>query len=268
MKKQIVLITLFILIVSFLIRADVESPTSITKINSTRHNTSGTYLLSGGNASQAGNVTYLTIVAEGITKTWSAYYGNVTGTLLLENFDGQKIYEWNLPNPGGKVLATETAVSDWTDVHCWNWSVATAQGLHYSEWNTNLSAVGVDEINSTFNASFNYTTFYLAGKEFNAETGTVDGNRLGLCPGTQLFNNSQTAVPENHQYEEIILSTYAPDDTTDYEYNTLIYVALIERGGLGFTGEQIDFQIIVPNDGHGASPTTSDYYFYVELEAA
>ena len=88
-------------------------------------------------------------------------------------------------------------------------------------------------------------------------------NNDDLCPAVQLYNESESAAAATHQYEEIILQ-YGSVPSDD---PPLIYVALIEPDGLGLDGRQIDFEIIVPDDGHMNDTVVTPYYFYVELEA-
>ena len=44
-------------------------------------------------AAQAGNVTQLTITHIMITKRWQGYYGNVTGTITLDDADNNTMYD-------------------------------------------------------------------------------------------------------------------------------------------------------------------------------
>ena len=112
--------------------------------------------------------------------------------------------------------------------------------------------------------SHKYDEFYITGRRFSNTAGTMD-NHADLCPAVQLFDSTGAAGT----YEEIILGRYSPTATDDFEYTELIYMTLIEPTGTGFDGTQVDFELIVPQDGHnGGAGGTSDYYFYVELEAS
>ena len=61
-------------------------------------------------------------------------------------------------------------------------------------------------------------------------------------------------------YQEVIL--------IDILSNALLYTAIIdfERNTTGFNGKVWDFQMIVPEDGHGTDTATTEYNFYLELE--
>lgn len=272
-KKMSILILILVITIVCLVfaSADPEPPVAVTKQTSTRHNTSGSILTSSfGAPAQAGNVTYINITAEANTKTWMAYYGNVTGTIKLENLQGNAIYSWSLTAPGGKIFATENTVSSWDSVYCWNWSKATGNGLRFSEWNNDFNSTGgaVDGVNETFNASYSYTPFYITGRLFSNVAGTEDGGRAGVCPAIELFNNSGGKSGQN-QYEEVILGRVAVTATTNFYTDDLIYMATLEPGKLGFNGEQVDFQLIVPDDGHNTQAlVVTNYYFYIELEAS
>lgn len=268
LSTSIIIIALILMIY---VQADIEAPQAMTKQASSRHNVSGSYITSSAGApAQAGNVTYINMTAEGTTKTWAGYYGNISGTIRLENVQGNTLYSWNVAKSGGKVLATESVVTDWSSVYCWNWSKAALNGLRFSEWNTVFNATNgaADAVNETFNASYSYTPFYITGRLFSNVAGTQDGGRTGLCPAIELFNNSGRKSGQN-QFEEIILGRVPVTSTSSFHPNQLIYLALIERDKLGFTGESVDFQMIVPQDGHLTGFTSiKNYYFYVELEAS
>jgi hypothetical protein len=265
-KKTIPILVCFIALSFFIfVNGLPEPPESINNVSTSSHNTSGNYSIAGA---MAGNVTYVTINANGTTKTWAAYYGNISGTLRLENGQGNAIYQWTVTNPGGKIMATETVVTDWTGIYCWNWSRSVADGYKVTEWNQNfsVSAADVDRVNNTFDANYDYTTFYVAGNQFtNGAGGDRDGGP-DTCPATQLFNESGSKQVD--MYEEVILARLAQDQARHFDYKELIYLSLIEPNGIGFDGQQIDFQLIVPNDQHGTNSALSTYYFYVELEAS
>lgn len=273
-KHLLVILIIFLAGLMFAI-AEPEAPTNILNFSSTAHQNATPYQMTGGGAAEAGNVSYINITAVGPTKTWAAYYGNVTGTLVLENSNSQAVYQWAVSSPGGKVIATENVVTDWTNLYCWNWTPSVAgNGLTSSEFDAhwNISGPDIDNITNTFDPGYRYDNFTIVHKKFDAaDVNGNDGEDNFLCPAIQLNNETGVApvTNSNHQYEEIILARTAQlVGGDDFTADDLIYVALIERTAAGFTGEQIDFEIIVPNDQHADASSATPYYFYVELEAS
>ena len=265
MKKLLTLgVLLFsVFLLSAIIGFSIPEGGQVSWHNSTRHNATAPKTMDGNLGAMAGNITYVNITAVGISRTWAGYYGNVSGTLVLQTFGGSNMYSWTMAAPYGKVLASNSTISDWTGVYCWNTSVATAQGLHISEWNTKYGAndEDYDSINNTFSPSGSFETFYIGNKEFGHNLAGTDDD--SCCPMIQLYNKS--GVGQGTNYQEIILQEGAQGAANPQP--ALIYVSIINSSAYGFDGTQIDFQMIVPDDGHGTDADTDTYYFYVELEA-
>lgn len=265
---------IMILVMLVMVNADPESPTNVQNVSDQQHTNNGVYLMSGNGAAQAGNVTYINLTAKGVTRIWAGYYGNITGTLVLENSNNQMMYSWALTNPGGKVIASQKTISNWNIVSCWNWSPSVdLEGLRSTEWNSfwNVSTTDVDRIQSTFSASYKYDNFTIGHKKFDAnDVAKNDGENQDLCPAIQLYNETGQAPSANthHQFEEIILTNESWSIKSDMKPNQLIYVSIISGNTKGFNGQTIDFQIIVPNDQHEDRYKATPYYFYVELEAS
>jgi len=238
----------------------------ISRHESSRHENATVKTMSGGLGALAGNVTMVNITAEAVTRTWAGYFGNVSGTLVLQSSGGSNLYSWAMTSPGGKVFASNSTIPDWTEVYCWNISTLGTEGLTQPEWNTKYGAItgDYDNISNTFDATYVYETFYVGNKEF-AASGANDNSNY-LCPASRLYNES--GAKGTDQYEEVILQNAVWGATNNDP--PLIYVALIEAAssGLGFDGRDHDFQMMVPDDGHGTDSTVSTYYFYVELESS
>ena len=69
----------------------------------------------------AGNVTQLTVAGTTVTQTWQGYYGNVTGTITLDDASNNTMYDWALASPEGEIYASQATVT-WTsgNVQCYD----------------------------------------------------------------------------------------------------------------------------------------------------
>jgi hypothetical protein len=220
----------------------------------------------GSAQAQAGNVTQLNIYGYSTTQSWQGYFGNVTGTIQLGDASGNTLYNWTLANPQGEVYASTNQSITWTNIQCFNYT-ATGSGVDESGnggsinlFGTNLTTLedrfninysDVDGIDETFTLQHGgngeHDQFYTAHNEF-AE---------GECISTRVFDSSGQGVNDN--FEEVLL--YEPSTFS------VVYAALLEPESLaGFDGSDYDFQMLVPEDGHGTDVDTTTYYFFVELE--
>lgn len=226
---------------------------------------------SAGNMSAlAGNVTELNIFGYSITQSWQGYFGNVSGTIMLADSNDYVMYNWSLASPSGEVYATENNSIVWTNVQCFNFTAAgtyaddTANRGGTSAFGMNLSQLesmygiafdDVDGVNETFSLTGNpehgtgyvHDLFYTNNLQFDA----------GECLSTHIYDD--TGGPENQSFQEVIL--YDPDT------RSVLWTAILdEEDNLGFDQNYHDFEMIVPEDGHGTDIAERTYYFYVELE--
>jgi len=197
---------------------------------------------------QAGNVSELSINTTTITSGWQGYYGNVTGTIVLDDALNNTMYSWDLADPEGEIYATRD--TDGVDWGSGNIICADISKIESEETSLNFNEGGrqsKDGINETF--SFNtHPAFSVSANSFAAnDCGFTVSTYVNDAPGVRSFN-------------ETLL--YSNSDAS------LIYAALIFPGGSdGFkTGtDGHDFQMLVAEDGHGADTSPTNYYFYVEL---
>jgi hypothetical protein len=226
-----------------------EGPTTLT-IDATSRRAAAT---SPTLEALAGNVTQLTVVGTTVTQTWQGYYGNVTGTITLDDASNNTMYDWALASPEGEIYAATSTVT-WTsgNVKCYNMS-ATDTGdssfVTISELETSLglAADDIDGVDETFtNASAAYDNFYVGEYLIDA-----------ACPVTNTYNGSEVADAD--MFQEVMLY----DDTNDM----IIWTAILEETEpTGFNDQPWDFQMLVGEDGHNGDTSTTTYYFYVELE--
>ncbi|MBN1544878.1 hypothetical protein JW898_05460 [Candidatus Woesearchaeota archaeon] len=229
------------------IPTEPEGPTTLDVVKTSRRSPVAASTI----GALAGNVTQLSIIGNTVTQTWQAYYGNISGTITLDDALNNTIYNWDLASPEGEIYASEYPV-DFTygNIFCYD---LNATDDEYSDFNTlaeyeallGLADDDADGIDETFIEDTGYDMFYVGSKLIN-ET----------CPTTQMYDNNEVQDP-NH-FQEVLLY----DNTS----NKLIYTAIIEQDVLGFDNQYWDFEMIVGENGHDGDTTTTTYYFYVELE--
>jgi len=221
--------------------------------------------VSSGQASNhsalAGNITELTIFAgDGASQSWQGYYGNVSGGLSLGDNSDNIMYNWSLVTPSGEVYASTNSSVTWANIQCLNFSATgtytdeSGNGGTTNQDGTNatileneygFSSSDLDGIDETF-AVNNHDLFYTSSLEFSADE----------CKSLQLFNNESQV--EDGSFEEIIL--YEPVT------KSVVFTSILEDSKLGFNNKAVDFQMLVPENGHGTDTATTTYYFFIEIE--
>jgi hypothetical protein len=203
----------------------------------------------------AGNVTQLTVQGLTVTQTWQGYYGNVTGTITLDDASNNTMYDWTLASPEGEIYAA-TSTIDWTsgNVKCYDYNYSQVGDSSYVtlaelESGLNVATDDIDGIDETFKEAQTYESFYVGEYQIT--------NASMLCPTTQTYTGSETK--DASSFQEVILY----DNSTDVH----VYTAIIEETEpVGFNDYAWDFQMLVAEDGHNGDTGTTPYYFYVELE--
>jgi hypothetical protein len=197
---------------------------------------------------QAGNVTQLIISTTILTKRWQGYYGNLSGTVTLDDGSGYTMYDWNGfdgYSPVGEVYAANFTVSDWTNVLCIN---LTGNGLPgdrgpnttiLEDW-IGANPNDVDGIDETFTSTDDIA---------------IGSTMLLDCPATHIYNG--TGNQTTHWNETLLWENHSSGLTT------VIFAADVNQNTNGFNNETLDFQMIVAENGDISATTT--YYFYVEL---
>lgn len=258
MRQNIILWLLYIIILALLTSAalaqgiptEPEGPTTLGVVDTSRRVAAG----SASVQALAGNVTQLSIVGNTVTQTWQAYFGNVSGTITLDDANNHTIYDWQLASPEGEIYASEALIDfSYGNLFCYDFNMTD---VGQSDFNTlseyeiilGLETDDADGIDETFTESLSYDSFYVGSKHID--------NTSTLCPATQMYD--QNEQKDQSKFQEILLY----DNTS----NKLVYTSIIEQDALGFDNQQWDFEMIVGENGHSGDSTTTMYYFYVELE--
>jgi hypothetical protein len=219
-----------------------------------------------GNASAfAGNVSELVLSGFSTTQAWQGYYGNVSGTIQLADSEDKVMYNWSLANPRGEVYATTNNSIVWLKIQCFNY---TANGTYETEtitptvggtnqFGTNLTQLedrfgintsDVDGVDETFTLQGlgTHNPFYTANRQFNE----------GECMSTEVYGISQSS--QSDIFEEAIL--YEPETTS------VIFTSILENNVQSFNNRTSDFEMLVPENGHGTNVDATTYYFFVEIQ--
>lgn len=247
-KARVLDIVLVIIVLTIYSYAALADPTGPTLINGTPERGS---ISSEGTPvqAQAGNVTALKINATRITERWQGYYGNITGTITLDDGSANTMYSWHVANPQGEVYASNGSITDWSDVFCFNFSnlkdddTNKVQRFNGTDVENTLGmdpedADGFDEtFNETFTGSFTITEGNTVDKDSGCSLASLYVN-----DNKDMLNFNETVLTDN---------------------NSIIYTTTIEQSQTGFQGSELDFQMIVGENGDTTEAT--NYYFYVQL---
>lgn len=277
-SKKIFLITILFGIMISTALAIPAGPKNLTVVNNSRLVDFATQT----HKAIAGNVTELTLDTWSVTRTWQGYYGTVTGTIVLANQDNQTMYDWNNANPNGRIYATRKVDVNWTGVRCADQTELNSENNFAGIVRVN-GILPVDAPNLTFSNSTtfgtgadlkgnnnvtgiwaNYSTFWVGPVQIN---GTADGIE-DECFSAVMHNNAtwEQSLGQNAQNDQLHWREVLLSDGTANE-NATIYTAILETDDeVGFDNRPHDFQMIVPENGHGTNVETTTYYFYIELE--
>lgn len=207
---------------------------------------------------KAGNVTGIVIDGTKVTESWQGYYGNITGTITLDDADNYTLYDWSLPNPEGEIYASNGSSVDWNLIYCINVSQegsnpekpdGTVTGINGTQIELlfGINNTDKDGLDETFNDTYINDTGFRVGA---TTLSTTDG-----CSMAHPYVNGLSS----EDWKELLLS----DNTS------IIFTSIIKNDHNGFqdgSGDLFDFQMIVLENGHyGSEDETSNYYFYVEL---
>jgi len=203
---------------------------------------------------QAGNVTALSISHVTSTQSWQGYYGNVTGTITLDDANNKTLYDWSLPDPQGEIYASNFSAVDWTKIYCMNVSNlrtvcgSQSDSICYGsdgraiEQRYGINSTDRDGLNETFNDTFTGSF----------RTGAITIDSVDGCSMAHPYVNDTYET----SWQEVLLS----DNTS------IIFTSIVRENGRAYNNASADFQMLVLENGHAGSETVSStYYFFVEL---
>jgi len=214
--------------ISMTASADPQSPSSATFTDEDRYDPTAE-----NDSAVGGNITKLEISGDILTSKWQGYYGNVSGTITLQDSDDNSMIEWAwTAAEGGIVLATTNSSPDWSS------AFAVASGANV-------------------NTAWSFTT-----DDTDSATKTfTDANKSVKVSGTDVTN---TACAYTYNSTDIgIWPTVVVGglNATGYK-DDYLFAGIISNDGNSFNDRTIDFQMIVPTPEDGTGDT---YEFYIEL---
>jgi hypothetical protein len=229
----IIVSAVFAMAMPAIVRALPQGATDDAGPTSTKSLTSA-----GSNISKGGYVTEINFSTEQRTAKWQGYYGNVTGSIVLEDGDDHEMFNWTwYASKGGEVIAT-------TNDSIPPWESLAATAIDGSDMDTIGSLWGWE---STQSDDARHTF------EDHDTSVVIAGISIGTTNGTDSLGAGNAG-----DFKEVVLTDGATAIKKDF-----LFVAIINDDAIAFDGTAKDFEMLVPVGDTPAS--TEQYYFYVEL---
>ncbi|RLE46815.1 hypothetical protein DRJ22_00940 [Candidatus Woesearchaeota archaeon] len=184
----------------------------------------------GSYVAQGGNITMVNITGKSQTRVWQGFYGKTSGSLTLDDASGNTMYNWTLANRSGIVLVSRTNALNFTSITGIT-DCTVDEDLQGSNYKRS------DRVNKTFTRN-------------NSISWDVGGYTITDACQTWTYNSSGFT----RAFEEIMVNV-----TNAYS----AYATKIQNDSIGFNGQTVDYQLIVPETKQKSQTTT--YYFYVEF---
>ncbi|MBW2974269.1 hypothetical protein KY366_00995, partial [Candidatus Woesearchaeota archaeon] len=192
-------------------------------------------------------VTQITITTVTQTQTWQGYYGDIVGTITLDDAQNHTMYDWYAAEPQGEVYAASQEVTNWLTVHCFNYtnngsrhtytwdsgarSTTTTNVLNLTEletgnlaWSLGLLSGDYDGVDETFNVTGTIVTSRTSTGytyEDHAEffVGTINIS-AGSCPATNTYESvcvNKTDPNEQNQFK--VDNSFCGSDPDNYKWD-------------------------------------------------
>jgi len=235
----IIVIMVVLLGVVVAVRALPEGATTLIGSRETR-----TTPVPSNVTADAGNVTNVNVTSNSQTQAWQGFFGDVNGSLVLEDASGDLFYSWNLSNTSGEIYASRDNAINFANIYPHN-NCSTDNGL------TNFGVS--DSVNNTYTAATNRAV----------TVGSIQINATTACATFTYVNDS----PQSAFFHDLILTDDVNPNATGQPNatiggNTSVYVALIESNIAGFDSATHDYQLLVPVN---RTSGFNIYAFYAEL---
>ena len=232
-----------------------KATTASTKVNTTIN----------GTISPGGYIFTTSVNSVQQDTRWKGYVGNVTGTLVLDDANDNRLFSWTLSTSlAGEVYATRASGNvNWTGINC-TWiadaRVNSSDGLSSNRTPETLENAALshtnkdDNITATFNKA-NHTSITTGSRVIGKnECFSVQPYQKGAA---QVFADSNNA-----NFTQVILY----DGAFNTSSGNVVYETKIESDLTGYRSDSTyDFQMIVPESGAVGFTSSTAYYFYVEL---
>ena len=259
-RNNVITLLAIALLMGIAIRSVAGTPTGPT-IHQLKNETSGIANATMLNESTGGGYIYTLNISGSIQdQRWKAYVGNVTGKWVLQDVDGNAIYDWPLTSLiQGEVYVTRKATTvDWTDINCTYFGA----GATTAAPNTNTADRTIEEQENTALGFTNHDDNVTATFKNRVHTAMSIGTRTipaNTCYSINTYINGTTQTSSTF-FQELALY-----DGLNKTVGSVVYATFVENDIWGFDTSPYDFQLIVPNNGT-TTTIVVPYYFYVELQ--
>ncbi len=181
----------------------------------------GNESISENMTTEPGNLTNLNIDATAISVKWAAFFGNISGGIKLADSSDNTFFDWIIPDVTGSMLYA-------SDNAVVDWS--SLNFTNSSDMPAFLTTSASDSYNNTFNINESHN--------FNGDS--INANYV------MTYNSS----------DDDVFKTYSLKTT-----GALVWASLVIDDEIGFQGNTIDYQLIVP----AQEAVVTTYHFYLEL---
>lgn len=185
----------------------------------------------GNDTTEGGNITALNLSANSLTDKWAAYFGNVTGQIILDDDGtGNAVYTWTVTSsPSGEVCASQDA----------SFPFASAQ-------------VG---------AAADIDTVWVFGSAADNAANTFTTSTCDLVFTEATVTDTATATHQGASSFE----TCAIDEGTAAVEDDFAFCAIINSAGTNYNGASANYEIMVPTTNATGIAGSETYWFFVEL---
>jgi hypothetical protein len=187
-----------------------------------------------------GNITEVNITADSQTQVWQGFWGQVNGSIVLQDAAAATFYRWNVFNVSGEVYASRSSSVNFANIapdnNCSNDNPLTGAGFS-------------DSANNTYS---NNTNRFI-------QVGVVAINASTACAVYTFVNSTaQTSF-----FQDILLTDTANNQTNfSIGGNSTVYATPIEGNIAGYNSVLNKYQLLVPVNRTAGFNT---YFFYAEI---
>ena len=193
----------------------------------------------GNVTTEGGNITYVNVGANSLTDRWAAFYGNVTGGLVLRDNTNTTaaVFQWNSWNAsaGGVVCASQDSELAWIDL-------LAITGNEIDVYEMSFDPGASDSATNTLTDLSDDCTAMNFGE-----------NLMSVASGYVKHTTGQYWTCAFYDVKSI-----SPEIVT-----VPVYCTNITDGSLNFKAEPVNYEVMVPT--YFGPDTYTTYYFYAQL---
>ncbi len=175
---------------------------------------------------ESGNITEANLTTEMSTYRWTGLFGTASGDIVLGDAADNVLFDWTAV--GRTVFASTAASVAWASL-----AAASAADIETAFPFTNT---GSDNATGTF-----------------AGTAALNTGLFNIAGAARALTYDNTGTPT--------WETLALDDA-----GTIVFAGPVQSSGTAYSGDTVDYQMILPEDGTGFNAAPQAYNLWVELE--